>query len=153
MFSISKVPLMSTAPDTTHWRTVARHRLNETTKLISDSGSSEAELVASLSTVEHSKVVGDATGHCRIIFYVKFGPGAPDSASLAPTSFQEGTSGKALQLHIGRAQANKSDRVNNCKLGRGDIYCYIDGGKRVTSYAVGKLFVSHQQCLPHKWCK
>ena len=89
MVSISTAPWLSTAPDTTHWRNVARQRLNETTKLISDSGSSEAELTASLSTFEHSKVVGDATGHCLVLFDVNLAQESQTAPHLRQPPFRK----------------------------------------------------------------
>ncbi|CAK0905696.1 unnamed protein product [Prorocentrum cordatum] len=137
----AQVALELAVDDVQVWRVVARRRIGESAKLICDSGSSEAALVATLQASEIAKLPGDAHGHVLIHCDLDL----LTESQTAPRTRQPPARKPQLSRLINsvialRKAANPYD--NGCKLIRGDVFLFRDGGKRTIADFVSKHLVA-----------
>ena len=124
------------------WNIFARRRIGESAKLICDSGSSEAALTTTLQASQIATLPGDAYGHvlCHIDLDLL------SESATAPHMRQPPYKKQQLQRLVNSFAALRKgiddNPTNNCKLIRGDVVVFRDGGKKLPGDIVGKQLVS-----------
>lgn len=127
------------------FRTLARRRIAESAKFVCDSGSSETALTTTLQTCSIACLAGDAFGHCVAHLDVDLLTEAVTAPHMRQPPVRRAQLVRLVNalLALRKATAIDSSSPNNqCKIVKGDVLLFRDGGKKAITNAVNKLLVS-----------
>ncbi len=125
------------------WRTYARRRINESAKLVCDSGSSEVALTTTLQATEIATLPGDAFGHVLCHIDLDLLTESMTAPHMRQPPFRKGQLQRLINSFVTlRKSVGEADQNNQCKLNKGDVIIFRDGGKRAIGDFVGKLLTN-----------
>ena len=125
------------------WRTYARRRINESAKLVCDSGSSEVALTSTLQATEIATLPGDAFGHVLCHMDLDLLTESVTAPHMRQPPFRKAQVQRLMNSFVAlRKSVGEVDPNNQCKLNKGDVIIFRDGGKRAIGDFVGKLLTN-----------
>jgi len=120
------------------WRQYAKSKIGESVYLVSDVDGSEAALCAILRETHFGTLAGDMTGHCIIHLDVHLTGESQTAPHIRTAPFR-----KQQVLRLFNAVMSARRGVGQvAKLNQGDLYIYLDGGKKGNVEQVNKAFVT-----------